>query len=127
MALRTALPGAGLLLRDQYAHNHYVEALRDLGVLGLLVPCPCWARLSGRCQEPQGKPLIVMLLAACVLQMFGQAVTDVTVVRLLLADVRRAGSYHRILRGFAPSQAARKNKGGAVRWPQPSSARYSLC
>lgn len=63
----------------KYAHNHYVEALCDLGVLGLLaflsmLGTAVWALVKSR----KEKPLIVMLLAACVLQMFGQAVTDVT-------------------------------------------------
>ena len=63
----------------KYAHNHYVEALCDLGVLGLLaflsmLGTAVWTLVKSR----KEKPLIVMLLAACVLQMFGQAVTDVT-------------------------------------------------
>nr|WP_297173202.1 O-antigen ligase family protein [uncultured Agathobaculum sp.] len=62
----------------KYAHNHYVEMLCDLGVLGLaafvaLLGTAVWALVKTRRQ----KPLAVMLLAACVLQMFGQAVTDV--------------------------------------------------
>ena len=62
----------------KYAHNHYVEMLCDLGALGLaafvaLLGTAVWALVKTRRQ----KPLVVMLLAACVLQMFGQAVTDV--------------------------------------------------
>ena len=104
----------------KYAHNHYVEALCDLGVLGLLaflsmLGTAVWALVKSR----KEKPLIVMLLAACVLQMFGQAVTDVTwssgsclpmffavlaAITVFCADSLRL-------------KLPEKNKGGAVRWP----------
>lgn len=63
----------------KYAHNHYVEALCDLGVLGLaaflaMLGTSIWAIVKSR----KEKPLAAMLVAACVLQMFGQAITDVT-------------------------------------------------
>ena len=57
----------------KYAHNHYVESLCDLGILGLaaflaMLGTSIWALVKSR----KEKPLIVMLLAACVLQMFGR-------------------------------------------------------
>ena len=63
----------------KYAHNHYVESLCDLGILGLaaflaMLGTSIWVLVKSR----KEKPLIVMLLGACVLQMFGQAVSDVT-------------------------------------------------
>ena len=63
----------------KYAHNHYVESLCDLGILGLaaflaMLGTSIWALVKSR----KEKPLIVMLLGACVLQMFGQAISDVT-------------------------------------------------
>lgn len=104
----------------KYAHNHYVEMLCDLGVLGLaaflaLLGTAVWALVKTRKQ----KPLIVMLLAACVLQMFGQAVSDViwsvggcmpmffavlALVTLYCGDCLRL-------------KVPQKSKGGAVRWP----------
>lgn len=62
----------------KHAHNHYVEVLCNLGVLGLLaylavLGTAIWSFVKSR----KAKPLIVMLLAGCVLQMFGQATTDV--------------------------------------------------
>lgn len=104
----------------KYAHNHYVEMLCDLGVLGLaaflaLLGMAVWALVKTRKQ----KPLIVMLLAACVLQMFGQAVSDViwsvggcmpmffavlALVTLYCGDCLRL-------------KVPQKSKGGAVRWP----------
>ncbi len=62
----------------KYAHNHYVEvALRPrcAGSAGLsMLGTAVWMLVKSR----KEKPLIVMLLGACVLQMFGQAVSDVT-------------------------------------------------
>lgn len=104
----------------KYAHNHYVEMLCDLGVLGLaaflaLLGTAVWALVKTRKQ----KPLVVMLLAACVLQMFGQAVSDViwsvggcmpmffavlALVTLYCGDCLRL-------------KVPQKSKGGAVRWP----------
>lgn len=104
----------------KYAHNHYVEALCDLGVLGLaaflaILGTAVWALVKSR----KEKTLIVMLLAACVVQMFGQAVTDVTwssgaclpmffgvlaLITLYCGDCLRL-------------KVAEKSKGGAVRWP----------
>lgn len=62
-----------------HAHNHYVEVMCNLGILGLLaylsiLGTAIWCLVRSRKQ----KPLMVMVLAACVLQMFGQAVTDLT-------------------------------------------------
>ena len=104
----------------KYAHNHYVEMLCDLGVLGLaaflaLLGTAVWVLVKTRKQ----KPLVVMLLAACVLQMFGQAVSDViwsvggcmpmffavlALVTLYCGDCLRL-------------KVPQKSKGGAVRWP----------
>ena len=104
----------------KYAHNHYVEMLCDLGVLGLaafvaLLGTAVWAMVKTRKQ----KPLTVMLLAACVCQMFGQAISDViwsvggcmpmffavlALVTLYCGDSLRLKLPH-------------KSKGGAVRWP----------
>ena len=104
----------------KYAHNHYVEMLCDLGVLGLaaflaLLGTAVWALVRTR----KSKPLVVMLLAACVLQMFGQAVSDViwsvggcmpmffavlALVTLYCGDCLRL-------------KVPQKSGGGAVRWP----------
>ena len=104
----------------KYAHNHYVEMLCDLGVLGLaaflaLLGTAIWALVKSRKQ----KPLVVMLLAACVLQMFGQAVTDViwsvggcmpmffavlALITLYCGDCLRL-------------KVPQKNSGGMIRWP----------
>src|SRR5699024_2708082 len=104
----------------KYAHNHYVEMLCDLGVLGLaaflaLLGTAVWALVKSRKQ----KPLVVMLLAACVLQMFGQAVTDViwsvggcmpmffavlALITLYCGDCLRL-------------KVPQKNSGGMIRWP----------
>lgn len=88
-----------------------------LGLLAFLamLATAVWALVKSR----KEKPLIVMLLAACVLQMFGQAVTDVTwssgsclpmffavlaAITVFCADSLRL-------------KLPEKNKGGAVRWP----------
>lgn len=104
----------------KYAHNHYVEALCDLGMLGLLaflamLGTAIWALIKSR----KEKPMVVMLLAACVLQMFGQAVTDViwsvgaclpmffailAMVTLYCGDSLRA-------------KVPQSSKAGIVRWP----------
>lgn len=104
----------------KYAHNHYVEALCDLGILGLaaflaILGTTVWALVKSR----KEKPLVVMLAAACVLQMFGQAVSDViwsvgcclpmffavlALVTLYCGDCLRL-------------QVPQSSKGGAVRWP----------
>ena len=104
----------------KYAHNHYVESLCDLGILGLaaflaMLGTSIWALVKSR----KEKPLIVMLLGACVLQMFGQAVSDVTwsvgccvptfFAVLALVTLHCGDS----LRLNVPN----KSKGGAVRWP----------
>ena len=104
----------------KYAHNHYVESLCDLGILGLaaflaMLGTSIWALVKSR----KEKPLIVMLLGACVLQMFGQAISDVTwsvgccvptfFAVLALVTLHCGDS----LRLNVPN----KSKGGAVRWP----------
>ena len=104
----------------KYAHNHYVESLCDLGILGLaaflaMLGTSIWVLVKSR----KEKPLIVMLLGACVLQMFGQAVSDVTwsvgccvptfFAVLALVTLHCGDS----LRLNVPN----KSKGGAVRWP----------
>lgn len=104
----------------KYAHNHYVEALCDLGVLGLaaflaILGTAVWALVKSR----KEKPLAVMLLAACVLQMFGQAVTDVIwsvgaclpmFFAVLALVVLYCGDSLRL-------KLPQKSAGGAVRWP----------
>lgn len=104
----------------KYAHNHYVEALCDLGVLGLaaflaILGTAVWALVKSR----KEKPLAVMLLAACVLQMFGQAVTDVIwsvgaclpmFFAVLALVVLYCGDSLRL-------KLPQKSTGGAVRWP----------
>ena len=104
----------------KYAHNHYVESLCDLGILGLaaflaMLGTSIWVLVKSR----KEKPLIVMLLGACVIQMFGQAVSDVTwsvgccvptfFAVLALVTLHCGDS----LRLNVPN----KSKGGAVRWP----------
>ena len=104
----------------KYAHNHYVEMLCDLGVLGLaafiaLLGTAVWALARSR----KEKPLIVMLLAACVLQMFGQAVSDVTwsvggCLPMFFAVLALVTLYcGDCLRLKVPQSSG----GGAVRWP----------
>ncbi len=104
----------------KYAHNHYVEMLCDLGVLGLvafiaLLGTAVWALVRSR----KEKPLIVMLLAACVLQMFGQAVSDVTwsvggCLPMFFAVLALVTLYcGDCLRLKVPQSSG----GGAVRWP----------
>lgn len=104
----------------KYAHNHYVEALCDLGVLGLaaflaILGTAVWALAKSR----KEKPLFVMLLAACVMQMFGQAVTDVTwsvggclpmFFAVLAMITLYCGDCLRI-------KVPESSKGGAVKWP----------
>ena len=104
----------------KYAHNHYVEMLCDLGVLGLLaflslLGTAVWALVKSR----KEKPLIVMLLAACVLQMFGQAITDViwsvgACMSMFFAVLALVTLYCGDCLRLSVSQ---KSKGGAVRWP----------
>lgn len=104
----------------KYAHNHYVEALCDLGVVGLaaflaMLGTAVWALVKSR----KEKPLMVMLLAACVLQMFGQAISDViwsvggclpmffavlALVTLFCGDCLRI-------------KVPESSTGGVVRWP----------
>lgn len=104
----------------KYAHNHYVEALCDLGILGLaaflaMLGTSVWALVKSR----KEKPLIVMLLGACVLQMFGQAISDVTwsvgcclptFFAVLALVTLHCGDCLKL-------KTPEKNKGGAVRWP----------
>lgn len=104
----------------KYAHNHYVEALCDLGVLGLaaflaMLGTTVWALVKSR----KEKPLVVMLLAACVLQMFGQAISDViwsvgACLPMFFAVLALVTVYcGDCLRIKVPEN----NTGGAVRWP----------
>lgn len=104
----------------KYAHNHYVEALCDLGVLGLaaflaMLGTTVWALVKSR----KEKPLVVMLLAACVLQMFGQAVSDVIwsvggCLPMFFAVLAMVTLYcGDCLRIKVPESST----GGAVRWP----------
>ena len=103
----------------KYAHNHYVEMLCDLGVLGLaafiaLLGTAVWALARSR----KEKPLIVMLLAACVLQMFGQAVSDVTwsvggCLPMFFAVLALVTLYC----GDCLRLKVPQSSGGAVRWP----------
>ena len=104
----------------KYAHNHYVEMLCDLGVLGLaafiaLLGTAVWALARSR----KEKPLIVMLLVPCVLQMFGQAVSDVTwsvggCLPMFFAVLALVTLYcGDCLRLKVPQSSG----GGAVRWP----------
>lgn len=104
----------------KYAHNHYVEALCDLGVLGLaaflaMLGTAVWALVRSR----KEKQMVVVLLAACVLQMFGQAVTDVIwsvgcclpmFFAVLALVVLYCGDCLRL-------QVPQSSKAGAVRWP----------
>lgn len=104
----------------KHAHNHYVEVLCNLGVLGLaaflaMLGTTVWALVKSR----KGKPLVVMLLAACVLQMFGQAVSDVTwsvgaclpmFFAVLALVTLYCGDCLRI-------KVPESSNGGAVRWP----------
>lgn len=104
----------------KYAHNHYVESLCDLGILGLaaflaMLGTSIWALVKSR----KEKPLIVMLLGACVLQMFGQAISDVTwsvgccvptFFAVLALVTLHCGDSLRL-------HVTNKSKGGAVRWP----------
>ena len=104
----------------KYAHNHYVEALCDLGVLGLaaflaMLGTTAWALVKSR----KEKPLFVMLLAACVVQMFGQAVTDVIwsvggclpmFFAVLAMITLYCGDCLRI-------KVPESSKGGTVKWP----------
>lgn len=63
----------------KYAHNHYVELLCDLGVLGLLAFLAVLVFAARALWRRRARmPLGAALLAACLLQMFGQAVTDLT-------------------------------------------------
>lgn len=104
----------------KYAHNHYVEALCDLGVLGLtaflaMLGTAVWALVKSR----KEKPLMVMLLAACVVQMFGQAISDVIwsvggCLPMFFAVLAMITLYcGDCLRLKVPESS----KGGAVRWP----------
>lgn len=104
----------------KYAHNHYVEALCDLGVLGLaaflaVLGTAAWALVKSR----KEKPLMVMLLAACVVQMFGQAISDVIwsvggCLPMFFAVLAMITLYcGDCLRIKVPG----KSKGGVVRWP----------
>lgn len=104
----------------KYAHNHYVESLCDLGILGLaaflaMLGTSIWVLVKSR----KEKPLIVMLLGACVFQMFGQAVSDVTwsvgccvptFFAVLALLTLHCGDSLRL-------NVTNKSKGGAVRWP----------
>jgi O-antigen ligase len=66
----------------RYVHNHYIQALCDLGIIGLalflsiLVFC---VMSIVKLRKKKGAALFaVPVMAACVFQMFGQALTDLT-------------------------------------------------
>lgn len=104
----------------KYAHNHYVEMLCDLGVFGLLaflamLGTSVWALLKSKKQ----KPLIVMVLAACVLQMFGQAITDViwSVAACMSMFFGVLALVTLYCGDSLQIKASENSKAGAVRWP----------
>lgn len=104
----------------KYAHNHYVEMLCDLGVLGLLaflavLGTSVWALIKSR----KEKPLIVMVLAACVLQMFGQALSDViwsvgACISMFFGVLALVTLY---CGDSLCIKVSEKSNAGAVRWP----------
>lgn len=65
--------------QTKYAHNHYAELLCDLGIAGLaaFLAILCCA-VTALVRRRKRNPLMMAVLSACLLQMFGQAVSDVT-------------------------------------------------
>jgi hypothetical protein len=65
----------------KYAHNHYIQALSDLGAVGLILFLSIPAAsvlLLVRAKKRARSLFAVPALAACTAQMFGQAMTDAT-------------------------------------------------
>ncbi len=65
----------------KYAHNHYVQVLSDLGIIGLLLflSTLSFAAVSIiRSRKKTDSSFAVPVLSACTVQMFGQALTDAT-------------------------------------------------
>ncbi len=65
----------------KYAHNHYIQALSDLGIVGLvLFLCILIFSVVSVVSARKHKRSLfaVPVLAACVFQSFGQAITDAT-------------------------------------------------
>ena len=65
----------------KYAHNHYIQALSDLGIVGLvLFLCILIASVVSVVGARRHKRSLfaIPVLAACVFQIFGQAITDAT-------------------------------------------------
>lgn len=63
----------------KYAHNHYIQALSDLGIIGLILflSILAFSVLSIAKARKHARSLYaVPVLAACVTQMFGQALVD---------------------------------------------------
>lgn len=66
----------------KYVHNHYIQTLCDLGVIGFALYCGmlifCILALLRIRKQGGGALVMLPLFAACILQIFGQAITDVT-------------------------------------------------
>lgn len=64
----------------KYAHNHYIQALADLGIVGLaaflsILGLSAYALFKGRKHDKYS--VLVPIFSACLLQMAGQGATDV--------------------------------------------------
>lgn len=65
----------------KYAHNHYIQVLSDLGIVGLVLflSMLAFSVTAVVHSRKRGRSLFaVPVLAACTFQIFGQAVTDAT-------------------------------------------------
>jgi hypothetical protein len=65
----------------KYAHNHYIQVLSDLGIAGFLLflSILVFSVIAIILSKKQARSLFaVPVLAACVVQIFGQAMTDAT-------------------------------------------------
>jgi len=63
----------------KYAHNHYIQVLSDLGIVGVILYLSllAFAIISLIQSKQRGRsPYAVPLLSACIFQIFGQALTD---------------------------------------------------